>query len=127
MLLTGFFRVFLLYDVAEAFDLEKLRRLVGSRGVPAQRPFPRRTPEYVRFEQVPIVERAEPVKLSTGEEIICSIKYYAFAVVVVELQAPFRAIGARWSRSRRAGWTLRISSRTPGKPFDGISMQSGPL
>ena len=60
VLLTGFFRVFLLYDVAEAFDLEKLRRLVGPRGVPAQRPFPRRTPEYVRFEQVPIVERAEP-------------------------------------------------------------------
>ena len=65
VLLTGFFRVFLLYDVAEAFDLEKLRRLVGPRGVPVQRPFPRRTTEYVRFEQVPIVERAEPVKLNT--------------------------------------------------------------
>ncbi len=89
VLLTGFFRVFLLYDVAEAFDLEKLRLLIGSRGVPAQRPFPRRTPEYVRFEQVPIVERAEPVQLNTGERIVCSIKYYAFAVVVVELEVPF--------------------------------------
>ena len=89
VLLTGFFRVFLLYDVAEAFDLDKLRSLVGARGVTAQRPFPRRTPEYVRFEHVPIVERAEPVELNTGEQIFCSIKYYAFAVVVVELQVPF--------------------------------------
>ncbi len=104
MLLTGCFRVFLLYDVAEAFDLDKLRALIGARGVPAaQRPFPRRTPEYVRFEHVPIVERAEPVKLDTGEQIISSVKYYAFAVVVVELQIPFEcdwaelvAQSARW-------------------------------
>jgi hypothetical protein len=103
VLLTGFFRVFLLYDVAEAFDLDKLRALVGARGVPVQRPFPRRTPEYVRFEHVPIVERAEPVKLDSGEQIICSVKYYAFAVVVVELQVPFEcdwdglvARSARW-------------------------------
>jgi hypothetical protein len=102
VLLTGFFRVFLLYDVAEAFDLEKLRLLIGSRGVPVQRPFPRRTPEYVRFEQVPIVERAEPVKLNTGERIVCSIKYYAFAVVVVELEVPFECDwGELVSRSER--------------------------
>ena len=89
MLLTGSFRVFLLYDVAEAFDLEKLRILLARAASPLSVPFPRRTPEYVRFEHVPIVERAEPVKLNTGEQIICSIKYYAFAVVVVELQVPF--------------------------------------
>ena len=103
VLLSGLFRIFLLYDVAEAFDLDKLRGLIGPRGVPAQRPFPRRTPEYVRFEQVPIVEPTEPVKLTTGEEIACSIKYYAFAVAVVELQVPFEcdwgelvARSARW-------------------------------
>lgn len=103
MQLTGFFRLFLLYDVAEAFDVEKLRILIGPRGVPAERPFPRRTPDYVRFENVPIVEQAEPLKLNTGEEIVCSLKYYPFAVVVVELQVPFECawgelIGqsARW-------------------------------
>jgi hypothetical protein len=102
VLLTGFFRVFLLYDVAEGFDLVKLRSLVGPRGVPVQRPFPRRTPEYVRFEQVPIVERAEPVKLNSGEQMLCSIKYYAFAVVVVELQVPFECDwGALVSQSAR--------------------------
>jgi hypothetical protein len=103
VLLTGSFRVLFLYDVAEAFDLDALRSLIGPRGVPAERPFPRRTPDYVRFEQVPIVEQAEPVKLNTGEQIISSLKYYAFAVVVVELQVPFEcdwseliAKSARW-------------------------------
>ncbi len=91
MLLTGAFRILLLYDVAEAFDLDKLQSLIGPRGAPAHRPFPRRTPDYVRFEQVPIVEQAEPLKLSTGEELACSVKYYAFAVIVVELEVPFES------------------------------------
>ena len=103
MLLTGVFRVFLLYDVAEAFDLDKLRALIGPRGGPAPRPFPRRTPDYVRFEQVPIVEHAEPFKLSTGEEVPCSLKYYAFAVVVVELEIPFECDWAGLV-SRAARW-----------------------
>jgi hypothetical protein len=89
VLLTGIFRVLLLYDVAEGFDLDKLAALIGPRGAPAQRPFPRRTPDYVRFEHVPIVEQVEPLKLATGEQVSCSVKYYAFAVVVVELEIPF--------------------------------------
>ena len=92
-----------MYDVAEAFDLDKLRGLIGPRGMPAQRPFPRRTPDYVRFEHVPIIEQADPVKLSTGEEIICSVKYYAFAVAVVELEIPFESDWAGLV-SRAARW-----------------------
>lgn len=89
VLLRGCFRILLLYDVAEAIDLEKLRELLGA-GAKAARPaFPRRTPEYVRFEQVPIVERVEPVVLGTGERLACSIRYYAYAVAAVQLEAPF--------------------------------------
>jgi hypothetical protein len=103
MLLRGFFRILLLYDVAEAFDLEKIRALLGPRAEPASHAFPRRTPEYVRFEQAPIVEHTEPLILATGEELVCSLKYYAFAVVVVQFDVPFAcdwpellSLGAYW-------------------------------
>ena len=89
MLLRGCFRILLLYDVAEAIDLDKLREMLGPRGGTVKRVFPRRTPEYVRFEHAPIVEPAQPVELDTGERVLCSIKYYAFAVVVVQFETPF--------------------------------------
>ena len=87
--LRGTFRIFRLYDFAEAIDLDKLRSLLGPRGVPVQRFFPRRTPEYVGFEQAPIVEAAGPVRLQSGETVACSLKYYAYAVVAVQLEIPF--------------------------------------
>jgi hypothetical protein len=89
VLLRGFFRILLLYDVAEALDLDKLRELLGPRGGTVRRVFPRGTPEYVRFEHAPIVEPAQAIQLDTAERVLCSIKYYAFAVVVVQLEAPF--------------------------------------
>lgn len=88
-LLRGCFRILLLYDVAEAFDLEKIRDLLGPRGETVKHAFPKRTPEYVRFERAPIIEPSEPIVLSAGEQLICSIKYYAYAVVVVQLEVPF--------------------------------------
>ncbi len=89
MRLRGYFRILFLYDVAEAIDLDKLRDLLGPRGGTVKRVFPRRTPEYVRFEHAPIVEPAQSLELTTGEQVLCSIKYYAFAVVVVQLEASF--------------------------------------
>lgn len=104
MRLRGCFRVLFLYDVAEAIDPEKLRDLLGPRGGTVRRAFPRRTPEYVRFEQAPIVEPAQPLDLATGERVLCSIKYYPFAVVVLQLEAPFEcewdgllAQASRWT------------------------------
>lgn len=89
MRLRGSLRILFLYDVAEALDADKLRDLLGPRGGPVRQVFPRRTPEYVRFEQAPIVEPVPPLELSTGEHVDCSLKYYAFAVVVVQLEVPF--------------------------------------
>jgi hypothetical protein len=89
VLLRGCFRVLSLYDVSEGFDLDKLRELLGPRGGTVRRVFPRGTPGYVRFEQPPIVEPAQAIELSTGERVLCSIKYYAFAVVVVQFEVPF--------------------------------------
>ena len=87
--LAGCFRILFLYDVAEAIDLEKLRSLLGSRCGPLEQPFPRRTPEYVRFEHAPIVEPSEPLTISTDGRATCSVKYYAFGVVVVRVEVPF--------------------------------------
>src|ERR1039457_5858129 len=103
MLLRGCFRILFLYDVAEAIDVEKLRELLGTRGGPVKRVFPRRTPEYIRFETAPIVEPAQPITLATGENVICSIKYYAFAAVVVQFEVPFGCDWPTRSEERRVG------------------------
>jgi hypothetical protein len=87
--LRGRFRILFLYDVAESFDLEKLRDLLGSRGGSAEHAFPRRTPEYVRFEQTPVVEPGEMVNLRGGVKAACPVKYYAFGVIVVQVEVPF--------------------------------------
>src|SRR5260370_16128110 len=89
MFLCGRFRILLLYDVAEAIDLKALREIRGARGEQVKREFPRRTPEYVRSEDPPVVEPADPLVLDTGERLSCSLKYYAYAVAAVQLELPF--------------------------------------
>jgi hypothetical protein len=89
VLLRGCIRFFLFYDVGEAFDLDKLRNLLGPRGGSTKPEFPRRTPEYVRFENPPIAEPSEPLTLRSGENVVCSIKYYEYAIVEVQLEVPF--------------------------------------
>jgi hypothetical protein len=103
MLLRGCFRIFFFYDVGEAFDLEKLRDLLGSRGGSTKPDFPRRTPDYVRFENPPIAEPCEPITLPTGEHVICSIKYYEYAIVEVQLEATFETA---WDTllAQASGW-----------------------
>jgi len=103
MVLRGCIRIFVFYDVDEASDLEKLRALIGPRGGPAQTDFSRRTPEYVRFENPPIAEPSEPLTLQHGEAVVCSIKYYEYAIVEVQLEVPFEGTweklieqAARW-------------------------------
>jgi hypothetical protein len=78
-----------LYDVAEAIDLAKLQSLRGARAGPLERPFPKRTPQYVRFEDTPIVERIEALPVGGDAKAATSIKYYAFGVVVVQVEIAF--------------------------------------
>src|SRR6516165_4121013 len=103
MLLRGGIHIFVFFDVGEAFELDKLRSLIDPRGGPTKPDFPRRTPEYVRFENPPIAEPSEPLTLRSGETVVCSIKYYEYAIVEVHLQVPFEggweqlmAQTARW-------------------------------
>ena len=87
--LCGCFRMLFLYDVAETIDLVRLRSLLGGRAGAVERPFPRRTPQYVRFEETPIVEPAELPAIVGDTPATCSVKYYAFGVVVVQIEVPF--------------------------------------
>lgn len=103
MQLRGVFRLLFLYDVAESIDLGKLRILLGERGGSGEHAFPRRTPEYVRFEKAPITESGEPISVSGDCKAACSFKYYAFGVIVIQLEVPFDSSwsglvddGARW-------------------------------
>jgi hypothetical protein len=73
--LGGCFRLLFLYDVAEAIDLELLRNLLGTRVGPMDRPFPRRTPQYVRFEHAPIIEPAEPLPIGNDTVATSSVKH----------------------------------------------------
>jgi hypothetical protein len=40
----------------------------------------------VRFENPPI---GEPLTLPSGETVVCSIEYYQYAIVEVQLEVPF--------------------------------------
>jgi len=106
VLLRGCFRIFFFYDVGEAFDLDKLRDLLGHHGGPTKPDFPRRTPGYIRFENAPIVEPSEPLTLRIGTQVVCSIKYYEYAIVEAQLEATFEgawdallAQASRWMDS----------------------------
>jgi len=86
--LLGSFRLIFLYDVAEGIQTAKVREILGAHG-DAPPSFGRRAPQHVRFEEPPYIERCQPLQLRTGETASCSIKYYAFAVVALELEVPF--------------------------------------
>jgi nucleotide-binding universal stress UspA family protein len=89
MAVKGNFRILILYDVAELFDLSKLQQAIGPAGGEARPSFSRRTPEYVRFERAPIVEPVDNVALPSGETLPCTLRYYSYAVVVAQITVPF--------------------------------------
>jgi len=78
-----------------------LRQILGARRV--EPGFKHSTPEYVRFENPPVVEQLEPVVLGSGEKLLPQVKYYDYGVISVLLEFSFEAdweglvqLGARW-------------------------------
>ncbi|HUA86225.1 MAG TPA: hypothetical protein VMB85_20355 [Bryobacteraceae bacterium] len=100
--LRGSFSVLVLYDLAEQIDLERLRATLGSKPPRREPTFKHPAPEYVRFERPPVVEDLDPVVISTGEQFLSRVKYFAYGVISVELELPFDT-----------GWDelVRLSSR----------------
>src|SRR5262245_11719008 len=85
--ITGSVLVLILHDIAEEIRLEPLRQILGARRV--QQSFKHSTPEYVRFEQPPVIEQLEPITLSSGERLLPQIKYYDYGVISVVLEFSF--------------------------------------
>ena len=115
----------ILHDVCDEIRLEQLRDILGARRVEPS--FKHATPDYVRFENPPVVEQLEAVALASGETLIPQIKYYDYGVISVLFELAFEAdwetlvqLAARWvpnpdwsarrSRSFAAGWSV---SRPP--------------
>lgn len=86
-MLKGSVMATLLHDVCEEIRLEQLRDMLGARR--AEPSFKHATPDYVRFEKPPVIETAEAVQLTSGEELRTQLKYYDYGVVSVLFELPF--------------------------------------
>ena len=75
-------------DVADGILLDHLPAFLGVGTIPAPS-FAHPTPEYVRFEQPPIVECLAPMESEPGRTIQGKVKYYEYGVMSVELEQQF--------------------------------------
>jgi hypothetical protein len=115
--LTGSVWILRLYDVCEEISLDHLRKILGvqARPEPAAR---HPSPEYVRFERPPLVQRCEPVVLDSGTRLEGELNYYEYGVVSIKLELPFETdwqslveLSSRWMTApeleAKAGQTVR--------------------
>src|SRR5271167_3530621 len=79
----------ILHDICEEIRLDELREILGAKRVEPS--FKHATPEYVRFEKPPVVQRLDPVVLGSGETVSPQIKYYDYGVVSVLFELGFEA------------------------------------
>jgi hypothetical protein len=86
--LAGSFWILFLYDICEEIRLETLRAILGVE--PRREPaFRHPSPEYVRFERPPVVERLDPIVLASGNRFQGELNYYEYGVVSLKLELPF--------------------------------------
>jgi hypothetical protein len=99
---TGSFRSLFLYDLSDEIRLDEVRRILGVPGAAREPSFRHLTPEYVRFERPPVLEVLPEVEIN-GERFRCSLSYYDYGIVSVELELPFEL---DWPQlvSRSGGW-----------------------
>lgn len=87
--LSGSFSAVMLYDVAEEIRLDRARQLLGT-GPSERRPeFRRPAPEYVRFENPPIVYSAGEVRHAGDAPWNITVKLYDYGVISVAFELSF--------------------------------------
>jgi len=87
--LRGSVLILILFDVCEEIRLDEVRRMLGLQAARREPSFKHQAPEYVRFENPPVEEATDKVRLASGEELEGRIKYYDYGVVSVELKLAF--------------------------------------
>ena len=99
----GSLRALLLYDIAEEFNLNTLRELLGAAPPPRSPEFKLPAPEYVRFERPPVVQPCDTIQLATGESATGRLRYFDYGVVSLEIKVGFEtdwpgliALSNRW-------------------------------
>lgn len=88
--LTGSVWILWLFDVCEEIDLEALRKILNIEER-HERSFRHPSPEYVRFERPPVVQRLEPILLASGSRLDGELNFYEYGVVSIKLELPFEA------------------------------------
>ena len=78
-----------LYDICEEIRLPDVREILELQPPGREPSFKHTAPEYVRFEQPPVVEPLSDFALAAGERLRGRIKYYDYGVAVVELVLAF--------------------------------------
>ena len=89
--MRGFFRLLVLFDVADAIRLDEISGRLGVSTTARAPSFPHPSPEYVRFERPPVVESLPALSLDGRENLEGRVKYYEYGVVSVELDLPFES------------------------------------
>jgi hypothetical protein len=118
MVLKGSLWVLFFYDVAEEIALADLRRILGTERPEREPSFRRPAPEYVRFQEPPVVETAAPLVLEGDARLKARVNYYQYGVVSIALELPFECewkdlvvLASRWIGSaeleRKAGEVLQ--------------------
>lgn len=103
----GSFRVLYLYDVAEEIRLEEVRKILGVAPPRREPVFKQAAPQYVRFEQPPVIETAAQVEAAGGPSFDVRLRYFDIGVVSVELETH---IDMDWES------LIRFASRWIGSP-----------
>jgi len=100
--IRGSFTSLFLYDVSEAILLERLRQILGLPPAGREPPFRQPAPQYVSFEQSPVMDQLPASELGGGQ-VTGFIAYYDYGVVSLRLDQPFDddwegvlALTSRW-------------------------------
>lgn len=88
-MLNGRIRAFLLFDICEEVDLRQLHLLLGTSPSKREPAFRHPSPEYVRFEQPPVLQIIGECEPFDGHPIQARIRYFNYGVASVELQTGF--------------------------------------
>ena len=106
--LRGTLRALLLFDVAEEIDLVRLRAILGTSPRKREPSFVHVTPEYVRYENPPVLDRIPDCRTRAGEILSGRVRYFDYGAACIELQL---AIEGAWLDAHPNGEPLVRSGR----------------